>query len=180
MHRRQKSGTEETYTNCTDCTFSWGKDTILYCMYSMARQHSGTNCINSAVSSQGISKQTNAVSRSNISQTMLEGACGCFMTCNVFLADNSEVSLELQCFTAELITYIVCECYAPEWNKHCKECDRSHARWWGRLYGVSRMTRVYRVNKVYRVYSIEWWSGSGNSINVVWQSVQSVNSVQSI
>ena len=39
---------------------------------------------------------------------------GCFMTCNVFLAGNSEVSLELQCFTAELITYIVCECNAPE------------------------------------------------------------------
>ena len=32
------------------------------------------------------------------------------MTCNVFLAG----SLELQCFTAELITYIVCECDAPE------------------------------------------------------------------
>ena len=28
------------------------------------------------------------------------------MACNVFLAGNSEVSLELQCFTAELITYI--------------------------------------------------------------------------
>ena len=36
------------------------------------------------------------------------------MTCNVFLAGNSEVSLELQCFTAELITYIVCESNAPE------------------------------------------------------------------
>ena len=45
---------------------------------------------------------------------MLEGVYGCFMTCNVFLAGNSEVSLELQCFTAELITYIVCECDAPE------------------------------------------------------------------
>ena len=33
----------------------------------------------------------------------------------VFLAGNSEVSLELKCFTAELITYIVCECDAPEW-----------------------------------------------------------------
>ena len=48
------------------------------------------------------------------SQTMLEGVYGCFMTCNVFLAGNSEVSLELQCFTAELITHIVCECDAPE------------------------------------------------------------------
>ena len=37
------------------------------------------------------------------------------MPCNIFLAGNSEVSLELQCFTAELITYIVCECDAPEW-----------------------------------------------------------------
>ena len=37
--RRQHSGNEETSTNCTDCTFSWGKDTILYCMYPMARQH---------------------------------------------------------------------------------------------------------------------------------------------
>ena len=46
---------------------------------------------------------------------MLEGVYGCFMTCNVFLAGNSEVSLELQCFTAKLITYIVCECYALEW-----------------------------------------------------------------
>ena len=45
---------------------------------------------------------------------MLEGVYGCFMTCNVYLAGNSEVSLELQCFTAELITYIVCECDAPE------------------------------------------------------------------
>ena len=112
--RRQHSGTDETSANCTDCTFSWGKDTILYCMYSMARQRSGTNCINCAVSSQWISKQTNAVSRSNNSQTMLEGVYGCFMTCNVFLAGNSEVSLELQCFTAELFTYIVCECSAPE------------------------------------------------------------------
>ena len=47
---------------------------------------------------------------------MLEGVYGCFMTCNVFLAGNSEVSLELQCFTAELITYIVGECNAPEWE----------------------------------------------------------------
>ena len=37
------------------------------------------------------------------------------MTCNVSLAGNREVSLEFQCFTAELITYIVCECNAPEW-----------------------------------------------------------------
>ena len=111
MPRRQHSGTEETSTNCTNCTFSWGNDTILYCMYSMARQHSGTIC---TVSSQWISKQTNALSRTYSSQTMLEGVYGCFMTCNVFLAGNSEVSLELHCFTAELITYIVCECDAPE------------------------------------------------------------------
>ena len=45
---------------------------------------------------------------------MLEGVYGCFMPCNIFLAGNSEVSLELQCFTTELITYIVCECDAPE------------------------------------------------------------------
>ena len=45
---------------------------------------------------------------------MLEGVCGCFMPCNLFLAGNSEVSLVLHCFTAELITYIVCECDAPE------------------------------------------------------------------
>ena len=66
------------------------------------------------VSSQKINKQTNTVSRSSSSQTMLEGVCGCFMPCNIFLAGNSEVSLVLQCFTAELITYIVCECDAPE------------------------------------------------------------------
>ena len=64
--------------------------------------------------SQKINKQTNTVSRSSSSQTMLEGVCGCFMPCNLFLAGNSEVSLVLQCFTAELITYIVCECDAPE------------------------------------------------------------------
>ena len=46
---------------------------------------------------------------------MHEGVYGCFMPCNIFLAGNSEVTLELQCFTAELITYIVCECDAPEW-----------------------------------------------------------------
>ena len=63
---------------------------------------------------QWISKQTNTASRSNSSQTMLYGVYGCFMACNVFLTGNSEVSLELQCFTAELITYIVCECDAPE------------------------------------------------------------------
>ena len=45
---------------------------------------------------------------------MLEGVYDCFMTCNVFLAGNREVSLELQCFTAELITYIVSKCDAPE------------------------------------------------------------------
>ena len=50
---------------------------------------------------------------------MLEGVCEYFMTCNVFLADNSEVSLELQCFTAELITYIVCECDALEYVCVC-------------------------------------------------------------
>ena len=127
MPRRQHSGTEEIYRNCTYCTFSWGKDTILYCMYSMARQQSGTNCINCTVSSQLISKQTNAVSRSNSSQTILEGVYGCFMTCNVFLAGNSEVSLKLQCFTAELITYIVCECVAPEWHWwHVCACGRHH------------------------------------------------------
>ena len=38
--------------------FFWGKDTILYCMYSMAMQHSGTNCINCTVSSQW-NQQTN-------------------------------------------------------------------------------------------------------------------------
>ena len=118
MPRRQHSGTDETYANCTNCTFSWGKDTISYCMYSMARQHFGTTCINCTFSSQWISKQRNAVSRSNSSQTMLEGVYGCFMICNVFLAGNSEVSWELQCFTAELITYIVCECNAPEWVNH--------------------------------------------------------------
>ena len=73
MPWRQHLGTEEKSTNCTDCTLSWEKDTILYCMYSMARQHSGTNCINCTLSSQWISKQTYAVSRSNSSQTMLEG-----------------------------------------------------------------------------------------------------------
>ena len=35
---------------------------------------------------------------------MLEGVYDCFMTCNVILAGNSEVSLELQFFTAQLIT----------------------------------------------------------------------------
>ena len=47
---------------------------------------------------------------------MLEAVRGCFMPCNIFLAGNSAVSLELQCFTAELITYIMCECDAPEWQ----------------------------------------------------------------
>ena len=80
----------------------------------MARQNFVTNCINCTVSLKLISKQTKAVSRSDSSQTMLEEVYGCFMTCNVFLAGNSEVSLKLQCFTAELITYIVCECDAPQ------------------------------------------------------------------
>ena len=52
--------------------------------------------------------------RCSVVKLYVEGVYGCFMTCNVFLAGNSEVSLELQCFTAELITYIVCECDAPE------------------------------------------------------------------
>ena len=117
MPRRQHSGTEDTSTKCTDCTFPWGKDTILYCMYSMTRQHSGTNYINCTVSPLWIRKQRNAVYRRQSSQTMLEGVYGWFMTCNVFLAGNSEVSLELQYFTAELITYIVCECDAPEWYR---------------------------------------------------------------
>ena len=79
------------------------------------RGNTGTNCMNCSVSSQWISKQTNAVSSSSSSQTMLEGLCGWIMACNVFLAGNSEVSLDLLCFTAELITYIVSECDAPEW-----------------------------------------------------------------
>ena len=66
---------------------------ILYCMYSTARQHFGTNCINCTVSSKLINKQTNAVSRSKSSQTMLEGVYGRFMTCNIFMAGNSEVSV---------------------------------------------------------------------------------------
>ena len=48
---------------------------------------------------------------------MLEGLCGCIMACNVFMAGNSGVGLELQCFTAELIIYIVCEYDAPECSK---------------------------------------------------------------
>ena len=49
----------------------------------------------------------------------------------VFLAGNSEVSLELKCFTAELITYIVCECDAPEWPERLPKMvalDASPAR----------------------------------------------------
>ena len=46
---------------------------------------------------------------------MIKVVYGCFITCNVSLAGNCEtVSLELQCFTAKLITFIVCECDAPE------------------------------------------------------------------
>jgi hypothetical protein len=97
----------------------------------MARQHSGTNCINCTVSLHWISKQTNAVSRSNNSRTMLEGVYGCFMTCNVFLAGNSEVSLELQCFTAELMTYIVCECNARNGREcSCSSWEQETWSWW--------------------------------------------------
>ena len=46
---------------------------------------------------------------------MLEGVYGCFMTCNICLAGNSEVGLELQCLTTELITCPVYELNAPEW-----------------------------------------------------------------
>ena len=56
--------------------------------------------------------------------TMLEAVCGCFMPCNIFLAGNSEVSLELQCFTVELITYIVCECDAQEYYTQRSVCVR--------------------------------------------------------
>ena len=85
--RRQHSGNEETFINCTYYTFSWGKDTILYYMYPMVRQHTGKKC---TVSSQQISKQTNAflkLSSSNTCQTMLEGVCGCNMACTLFLTD---------------------------------------------------------------------------------------------
>ena len=47
-------------------------------------------------------------------KTDCDGKTNGFMACFEFLVGNSEVSLELQCFTAELITYIVCECDAPE------------------------------------------------------------------
>ena len=46
-----------------------------------------------------------------------------------FLGGHSEVSLELQCFTAELITNIVCECDAPE----CPWCW-SWYRFWQLIY----------------------------------------------
>ena len=88
------------------------------------------------VSSQKINKQTNTVSRSSSSQTMLEGLCGCFKPCNVFLAGNSEVSLVLQCFTAELITYIVCECDAPE-------CWHGQLHWQGRQHPGKYQTRQF-------------------------------------
>ena len=104
----------------------WGNIYKLYSLYSFLREgHNfvlyvlngkATLCINCTHSSQGISKQTNAISSIYSSQTMLEGLCGFIMACNVFfLAGNSEVSLELQCFTTELITHIVCECNVPEW-----------------------------------------------------------------
>ena len=113
MPQRQHWGTGETSTNCTDCTLSWGKDTIV--LYELNGEATFRHeCISCTLSSHWISKQTNTVSRSNSSQTMLEGLYVCFMTCNVFLAGNSEVSLELQCFITELIKYIVCECDAQE------------------------------------------------------------------
>ena len=87
--------------------------TVLYWGLSL-RQYDFYSSVVPAHFSTVISKQTNTVSRSNSSQPMLEAVCGCFMPCNVFLAGNSEVSLKLQCFTAELITYLVCECDAPE------------------------------------------------------------------
>ena len=49
------------------------------------------------------------------------------MACNAFLAGNSEVNLELQCFTAELITHIVCECNAPEWQNNRLKATRNRA-----------------------------------------------------
>ena len=52
MPQRQHSCTDETSANCTDCTFSWGKNTILYCTYSMARQQHDTNFINCTLSLQ--------------------------------------------------------------------------------------------------------------------------------
>ena len=72
----------------------------------MARQHSDMN--HKLYSFLTVNQQTkNTVSSSNSSQIVFEGVYGCFMTCNVCLAGNREVSLELQCLTAELITYIV-------------------------------------------------------------------------
>ena len=47
-------------------------------------------------------------------KTDCDGKTNGFMACDEFLVGNSEVSLELQCFTAQLIIYIVCECDAPE------------------------------------------------------------------
>ena len=60
---------------------------------------------------------------------MFEGVYGCFMTCKEFLAGNSEVSLELQCLTAELITYIVCESDAPEclWKQNQMIISKKYA-----------------------------------------------------
>ena len=97
--------------------------------------------------------------RSNKSQTMLERVYGCFMTCNIFLASNSEVSLELQRFSVELITYIVCEFNAPECNwllpvtaqtpaqKHI--CDKMSAK-----LSKSRFAFIVQLlcNKLYFVY----------------------------
>ena len=65
----------------------------------------------------------------NTCQTLLEGVCGCIMSCTLFLTGPRQVTKRVHCFIAELITHTVCECNAPEWDelvsKHKPMEDRS-------------------------------------------------------
>ena len=79
---------------------------------------------------------------------MLEGAYSCFMACNVFLVGNSEVSLELQCFTAELIIYIVCECDAPESSTRTQPMGEPPP---AIEFGLAPMVAIQLLKVMYRV-----------------------------
>ena len=95
-------------------------------------------------------------------------AWGCFITCNVYLADNSEVGFELQCFIAELITYIVMSCLystsVQSWIKSMETICSSHKSLYGT--GTFHCTRTTRLGEpppvsFYLGVGEVWWMSRG-------------------
>ena len=78
---------------------------------------------------------------------MLEGVCGCIMACTLFLTGPRQVRKRVHCFIAELITYTVSECDAPECSVQAEK---------GLVLVITKMARpgVYRFVVDLKIFQI--------------------------